>query len=114
MMDAVLATARRIAGNAPISVRQAKKAIDKGAELDRAAVRLRARGLLPYRWHRRPQEGINAYTRSVSRFTKGGSLSHRGRAGSGGALRFSTLVARIFVDNLWILLLPARAVSWAA
>lgn len=37
LMDAVLATARRISANAPISVRQAKKAIDKGAELDRAA-----------------------------------------------------------------------------
>lgn len=37
LMEAVLATARRIAANAPISVRQAKKAIDKGAELDRAA-----------------------------------------------------------------------------
>lgn len=37
LMDAAMATARRIAANAPISVRQAKKAIDKGAELDRAA-----------------------------------------------------------------------------
>lgn len=37
LMQAVLATARRIAANAPISVRQAKKAIDRGAELDRAA-----------------------------------------------------------------------------
>lgn len=37
LMSAVLTTARRIAENAPISVRQAKKAIDKGAELDRAA-----------------------------------------------------------------------------
>lgn len=33
----MFATARRIAANAPVSVRQAKKAIDKGAELDRAA-----------------------------------------------------------------------------
>lgn len=37
VLDAAMATARRIAANAPISVRQAKKAIDKGAELDRAA-----------------------------------------------------------------------------
>jgi enoyl-CoA hydratase len=37
LMDAVFATARRIAANAPVSVRQAKKAIDKGVELDRAA-----------------------------------------------------------------------------
>jgi enoyl-CoA hydratase/carnithine racemase len=36
-MEEAMATARRIAANAPISVRQAKKAIDKGAELDRAA-----------------------------------------------------------------------------
>jgi enoyl-CoA hydratase len=37
LMAEAMATARRIAANAPISVRQAKKAIDKGAELDRAA-----------------------------------------------------------------------------
>src|SRR5580704_13219925 len=37
LMDEVMAVARRIAANAPISVRQAKKAIDKGAELPRAS-----------------------------------------------------------------------------
>ncbi len=36
LMDAALATARKIAANAPISVRQAKKSIDKATELDRA------------------------------------------------------------------------------
>ncbi|KAB2912848.1 MAG: enoyl-CoA hydratase [Hyphomicrobiaceae bacterium] len=35
LMEEVLAVAGRIAANAPVSVRQAKKAIDKGAELDR-------------------------------------------------------------------------------
>ena len=35
LMEEVLAVARRIAENAPISVRQAKKAIDKATELDR-------------------------------------------------------------------------------
>ena len=35
LMDEVMAVARRIADNAPISVRQAKKAIDKATELDR-------------------------------------------------------------------------------
>ncbi|MGE3065073.1 MAG: enoyl-CoA hydratase/isomerase family protein [Hyphomicrobiaceae bacterium] len=37
LMDEVMATARRIAANAPISVRQAKKSIDKATELDRAS-----------------------------------------------------------------------------
>jgi len=37
LMDEVLAVARRIADNAPISVRQAKKAIDKSTALDRAS-----------------------------------------------------------------------------
>jgi len=36
LMGEVRAVASRIAGNAPISVRQAKKSIDKGAELDRS------------------------------------------------------------------------------
>lgn len=35
LMSDVMAVARRIAGNAPISVRQAKKALDKATELDR-------------------------------------------------------------------------------
>jgi enoyl-CoA hydratase len=37
LMDEVMAVARRIADNAPISVRQAKKAIDKATELDRGS-----------------------------------------------------------------------------
>src|SRR5262245_25144636 len=37
LLDEVLAVARRIAENAPISVRQAKKAIDKSIDLDRAS-----------------------------------------------------------------------------
>src|ERR1700719_2862727 len=37
LMEEVMAVAGRIAANAPISVRQAKKAIDKGAELPRVS-----------------------------------------------------------------------------
>ncbi|HZT49477.1 MAG TPA: enoyl-CoA hydratase-related protein [Hyphomicrobiaceae bacterium] len=37
LMDEVRAVARRIAENAPISVRQAKKALDKATELDRTS-----------------------------------------------------------------------------
>ena len=37
LMEEVMAVARRIADNAPISVRQAKKAIDKATELDRGS-----------------------------------------------------------------------------
>jgi enoyl-CoA hydratase len=37
LMDEVLAVARRIAANAPVSVRQAKKAIDKSTDLDRTS-----------------------------------------------------------------------------
>lgn len=36
LMEEVLAVARKIAANAPVSVRQAKKSIDKAVELDRA------------------------------------------------------------------------------
>lgn len=35
LMDAVMATARRIAANAPVSVRQAKKSMDRATEVDR-------------------------------------------------------------------------------
>jgi enoyl-CoA hydratase/carnithine racemase len=35
LMDEVMATARRIAANAPVSARQAKKSLDKATELDR-------------------------------------------------------------------------------
>ena len=38
LMGEVLAVAARIAANAPVSVRQAKKALDKATELDRATV----------------------------------------------------------------------------
>ena len=37
LMGEVLAVARRIAANAPISVRQAKRAVDKSTDLDRAS-----------------------------------------------------------------------------
>ncbi|MCB1548850.1 MAG: enoyl-CoA hydratase/isomerase family protein [Hyphomicrobiaceae bacterium] len=37
LMDEVLAIARRIAANAPVAVRQAKKALDKAVEIERAA-----------------------------------------------------------------------------
>ena len=62
LMSDVMTTARRIAANAPISVRQAKKAIDKGAELDRAAgyaFELEAYYLTVGTQDR--QEGINAF-----------------------------------------------------
>jgi enoyl-CoA hydratase/carnithine racemase len=36
LMDEVMAVARKIASNAPVSVRQAKKAMDMGSDLDRA------------------------------------------------------------------------------
>lgn len=72
LMDAVLATARRIAANAPISVRQAKKAIDKGAELDRAAgyaFELEAYYRTVGTQDR--QEGINAYNEKRKPVYKG-------------------------------------------
>ena len=72
LMDAVLATARRIAANAPISVRQAKKAIDKGAELDRAAgyaFELEAYYRTVGTEDR--QEGINAYNEKRKPVYKG-------------------------------------------
>ena len=37
LMPATLAVARKIASNAPVSVRQAKKALDKATELDRSS-----------------------------------------------------------------------------
>ena len=36
LMDEVMTVARKIASNAPVSVRQAKKAMDMGSDLDRA------------------------------------------------------------------------------
>jgi enoyl-CoA hydratase/carnithine racemase len=62
LMVETLATARRIAANAPISVRQAKKSIDKATELDRAsgyAFELEAYNRTIPTEDR--QEGINAF-----------------------------------------------------
>ena len=62
LMGEVLAVARRIADNAPISVRQAKKAIDKSTDLDRAsgyAFELEAYYRTVVTEDR--QEGINAF-----------------------------------------------------
>jgi enoyl-CoA hydratase/carnithine racemase len=58
----VLAVARRIAGNAPMSVRQAKKSLDKATELDRStgyAYEIEAYNRLVVSEDR--QEGINAF-----------------------------------------------------
>lgn len=62
LMDEVLAVARRIAANAPVSVRQAKKSIDKATELDRStgyAFELEAYNRTVVTEDR--QEGINAF-----------------------------------------------------
>ena len=62
LMSEVLAVARRIADNAPVSVRQAKKAIDRSTDLDRAsgyAFELEAYYRTVVTEDR--QEGINAF-----------------------------------------------------
>jgi enoyl-CoA hydratase/carnithine racemase len=62
LMGEVVATARRIADNAPISVRQAKKAIDRATDLDRAtgyAFEIEAYNRTVGTQDR--QEGINAF-----------------------------------------------------
>jgi enoyl-CoA hydratase len=62
LMIETLAVAKRIAENAPISVRQAKKALDKATELDRAtgyAFEIEAYNRTVATQDR--QEGINAY-----------------------------------------------------
>jgi len=62
LLEAALATARKIASNAPISVRQAKKSIDKGVEMDRAmgyAFEIEAYNRTVPTEDR--QEGINAF-----------------------------------------------------
>ena len=62
LLDAAMTTARKIAANAPISVRQAKKSIDKGVELDRAmgyAFEIEAYNRTVPTEDR--QEGINAF-----------------------------------------------------
>ena len=62
LMAEVLAVARRIAANAPVSVRQAKKSLDKATELDRAtgyAFEIEAYNRTVGTEDR--QEGINAF-----------------------------------------------------
>jgi enoyl-CoA hydratase/carnithine racemase len=62
LLQEVLDVARRIADNAPISVRQAKKALDKATELDRAsgyAFEIEAYNRTVGTQDR--QEGINAF-----------------------------------------------------
>ena len=84
LMAEVRAVALRIAANAPVSVRQAKKAIDKA---DRArphvGLCLRDRGLQPHGRHRGPPKASMASMRSEAANTKGGSrdLDARRRLG---------------------------------
>lgn len=62
LMGEAMAVARRIGANAPMSVRQAKKSLDKATELDRAsgyAFEIEAYNRLVVTEDR--QEGINAY-----------------------------------------------------
>ncbi|HEX2334978.1 MAG TPA: enoyl-CoA hydratase-related protein [Hyphomicrobiaceae bacterium] len=62
LLDEVMAVARRIADNAPISVRQAKKSLDKATDLDRAtgyAFEIEAYNRTVGTQDR--QEGINAF-----------------------------------------------------
>ena len=62
LMSDALAVAARIAGNAPLSVRQAKKALDKATELDRSsgyAFEIEAYNRTVVTEDR--QEGINAF-----------------------------------------------------
>lgn len=62
LMDEVLAVARKIAANAPVSVRQAKKSLDKATELDRSsgyAFEIEAYNRCVVTEDR--QEGINAF-----------------------------------------------------
>jgi enoyl-CoA hydratase len=62
LMDEVLAVARRIAANAPVSVRQAKKSMDKAGDIGRAdgyAFEIEAYNRTVVTADR--QEGINAF-----------------------------------------------------
>ncbi len=62
LMDEVLATARKIGSNAPVSARQAKKSLDKATELDRSsgyAFEIEAYNRTVVTEDR--QEGINAF-----------------------------------------------------
>ncbi|MFM9939638.1 MAG: enoyl-CoA hydratase/isomerase family protein [Hyphomicrobiaceae bacterium] len=62
LMDAVMETAKKIAANAPVSARQAKKSLDKATELDRSsgyAFEIEAYNRTVVTQDR--QEGINAF-----------------------------------------------------
>ena len=72
LMDEVMATARKIAANAPVSARQAKKALDKATELDRAsgyAFEIEAYNRTVVTQDR--QEGINAFNEKRKPVYKG-------------------------------------------
>ena len=72
LMDEVTATARKIAANAPISARQAKKALDKATELDRNsgyAFEIEAYNRTVVTQDR--QEGINAFNEKRKPVYKG-------------------------------------------
>jgi enoyl-CoA hydratase/carnithine racemase len=72
LMDEVMATARKIAANAPVSVRQAKKSIDRATELDRTtgyAFEIEAYNRTVVTQDR--QEGINAFNEKRKPVYKG-------------------------------------------
>lgn len=72
LMDAVMETARKIAANAPVSVRQAKKSMEKATELDRAtgyAFEIEAYNRTVVTQDR--QEGINAFNEKRKPVYKG-------------------------------------------
>ena len=77
LMDEVMATARKIASNAPVSARQAKKSLDKAVELDRnsgyafeiesynrtVVTQDRQEGINAFNEKRKPKYKVRAYTR---------------------------------------------------
>ena len=72
LMDEVMTTARKIAANAPVSARQAKKALDKATELDRNsgyAFEIEAYNRTVVTQDR--QEGINAFNEKRKPVYKG-------------------------------------------
>ena len=72
LMDEVMATARKIASNAPVSARQAKKSLDKAVELDRTsgyAFEIEAYNRTVVTQDR--QEGINAFNEKRKPVYKG-------------------------------------------
>jgi enoyl-CoA hydratase len=72
LMTAVMATATKIAANAPVSVRQAKKSIDRAADMDRAsgfAFEIEAYNRTVVTQDR--QEGINAFNEKRKPVYKG-------------------------------------------